>query len=393
MFEFVDKKGIMSQSVEMINRRCIVMSLFIQRRKEFINGNLQGLQQAVLITSPKNIYYLTGFYSDPHERFMGLLWQEKTGWTLILPRLDLQAAQEAVQGEIDLIGFGDDEPAQAKLRNWLTQSNYIEEIWIEQDIITYERWQWILEASPTVKMRNITPVIEQMRVIKTEEEVTKLQLVSSTTDQVLKLAMASFRRGMTENDLVAEIEYQAKKAGAEQMSFGTTVLGGEKSALPHGNAGSRKLEQGVLLIDFGLVMDGYCSDMTRTFHIGPWEEKMKLVYETVLDAEKRAIKEVKLGMTFSQVDRISRSSIEKTGYGDYFIHRLGHGLGLDVHEYPSVSSMNQEEVKEGMVFTIEPGIYIPGQGGVRIEDAVVMKPDGAVSLTSYPKEVDEVVIE
>jgi Xaa-Pro dipeptidase len=243
-----------------------------------------------------------------------------------------------------------------------------------------------------MRIHNIIPVLNKMRVIKTTEEISLLQEAGSKTDLVLKEALNRFQLGMTENDLVAEIEYQAKKAGAEQMAFGTSVLSEEKSALPHGNPTSKLLKQGVILIDYGMVINGYCSDMTRTFHIGPWEEKMRKIYETVLEAEKEAIQQVKIGMTFAEVDAIARDLIDQAGYGEYFIHRLGHGMGLDVHEYPSLGSGNNERVETGMVFTIEPGVYVPNLGGVRIEDAVVMGPDGAHTLTRFPKETNEVIL-
>lgn len=366
------------------------MSIYKKRREELISKIFET--DSILITSPKNVFYLTGFYSDPHERFMGLLWNVKVGWTLILPKLDVHAASLALDASIESIGFGDDEPAEQKLNLWLekTKSN---QLWIEENILTYDRIKWIYSYNEQLPLRNLSPFLNKLRVHKNAEEYTWLAEAGKKTDLVLKEALSRFQRGMSETDLVAEIEYQAKKAGAQQMAFGTSVLFAGKSALPHGKAADRRLDEGVLLIDYGMVIQGYCSDMTRTFHIGSWEDKIGEIYDTVLRAEKEAIRQVKIGMTFADVDALARQIIDEEGYGEYFIHRLGHGMGLDVHEYPSVGAGNNDLVGDGMVFTIEPGIYIPNFGGVRIEDSVIMRSEGAQTLTHYPKEKSQVILE
>lgn len=366
------------------------MSIYKQKRDKLISEITEA--GSILITNPKNVFYLTGFFSDPHERFMGLLWNSNEDWTLILPKLDLHAASLALDGSIKIIGFGDDELAEYKVKAWLERTS-TDQLWIEENIITYDRVKWIKSYKENLPLHNISPFLNKLRVQKSADEFALLAEAGKKTDIVLKEAMERFQIGMSETDLVAEIEYQAKKAGAEQMAFGTSVLFAEKSALPHGNPADRILDKGVLLIDYGMVIQGYCSDMTRTFHIGPWEDKIGEIYETVLRAEMEAIRLVRNGMTFAEVDGIARQIISEAGYGEYFIHRLGHGMGLDVHEYPSMGAGNNDRVGEGMVFTIEPGIYIPNFGGVRIEDAVIMSSDGAQTLTHYPKEKGQVILE
>lgn len=366
------------------------MSIYKKRREELISEISET--GSILIINPKNVFYLTGFLSDPHERFMGLLWNERVGWTLILPKLDLHAASLALDTSIESVGFGDDEPAEQKLNEWLEKTKS-DQIWIEENILTYDRVKWIYSYKENLPLHNLSPLLNKQRVRKSAEEFSFLAEAGKKTDLVLKEALDRFQRGMSETDLVAEIEYQAKKAGAEQMAFGTSVLFAEKSALPHGNPTDRKLDNGVLLIDYGMVIQGYCSDMTRTFHIGPWEDKIGQIYETVLRAEKEAIRQVKIGMTFAEVDALARQIIDEAGYGEYFIHRLGHGMGLDVHEYPSMGAGNNDIVGEGMVFTIEPGIYIPNFGGVRIEDSVIMRNEGAQALTHFPKEKSQVILD
>ncbi|WP_051541233.1 M24 family metallopeptidase [Caldalkalibacillus mannanilyticus] len=366
------------------------MSMYQKRRSACLDlrGNEQN--EAMLITNPKNIYYLTGFYSDPHERFLGLIWNNQE-WTLCVPRLDQSAAQQAVDKSIRIISYTDQEPIQEKIPSFFASKD-LTKIAVEKSFISYERVQWLIEAFKQIHIEDMTPTLDQLRMSKTKDEFAILKRAGEKTDQILKAALSLFSTSMTELDLVAEIEYQAKKMGADGMSFGTTVLGQEKSALPHGHSASKKLEKGTLLIDFGITLDGYCSDMTRTFHIGPWEPKMKKIYETVLRAEQTAIKSAAEGVSFGELDSIARQIIADEGYGEYFIHRLGHGLGLEIHESPSIHGLNNERISEGMVFTIEPGIYVPGLGGVRIEDAVFIEASKAISLTQFPTSVDEMVI-
>lgn len=166
------------------------------------------------------------------------------------------------------------------------------------------------------------------------------------------------------------------------------VLFGEKSGQPHGNPGADRLKKGdFVLFDLGVILDGYCSDITRTFAYQSISPKQEEIYETVLKAEQAALQLSKPGVRIGDLDLKARGIIEKAGYGDYFPHRLGHGLGISVHEYPSMSSANDTLLKEGMVYTIEPGIYVPDVGGVRIEDDVFVTKDGAEALTQYPKEL------
>ena len=172
------------------------------------------------------------------------------------------------------------------------------------------------------------------------------------------------------------------------MSFSTMVLFGEKSADPHGNPGLRQLKEGdFVLFDLGVVLDGYCSDITRTVAFGDINEQQREIYDTVLKAELAALEQSKPGTRIGDLDMTARDIITKAGYGDYFPHRIGHGLGISVHEFPSMSQNNDGILKEGMVYTIEPGIYVPGVGGVRIEDDVVVTKDGYKTLTNYPKEL------
>jgi Xaa-Pro dipeptidase len=349
-------------------------------------------EAALMVHDPKNVFYLTGFFSDPHERFMALFYHRAKGWALILPLLDVEAAKQKVETGIEVIGYGDHQSPEQVVTNWLSEAN-VTDIYIEELFISFARVKWLLAYRQEIQLHNLTPYLQRLRLVKTPEEISALMKAGETTDRVLEAALAQLKAGMTEIELAAELEYQGKKHGSEVMSFGTCVLYGAKSALPHGKPGQIKLEPGgLLLIDFGLVMDAYCSDMTRTFHLGEWGAEAQKIYDIVLQAETAALEAAKPGMTFEALDQIARDIIREAGYGDYFIHRLGHGMGIDVHEYPSVGAGNTETIEAGMVFTIEPGIYLPKLGGVRIEDAVYMTEQGAETLTSFPKDREHVLL-
>ncbi|MDP2689128.1 MAG: M24 family metallopeptidase [Deltaproteobacteria bacterium] len=196
------------------------------------------------------------------------------------------------------------------------------------------------------------------------------------------------RGGVTEKEAASLIELSFRKAGADGLAFDTIVASGPRAALPHGKASSKRVKRGELVVaDMGVALNGYNSDETRTFSVGRPSPEQRKVYQTVLDAQMRAIEKVAPGVKAAEVDSEARSLIEKAGYGKFFGHGLGHGVGLDVHEPPSLSPLSKETLEEGMVVTIEPGIYIPGWGGVRIEDMVLVMKDGFEVLTTTSKDL------
>ncbi|MER2259014.1 MAG: M24 family metallopeptidase, partial [Priestia megaterium] len=227
-----------------------------------------------------------------------------------------------------------------------------------------------------------------LRLIKDEREVEILQKAAALADFGVEVGVAALKEGITEMDVLAKIEYELKRKGIREMSFSTMVLFGEKTGEAHGNPGLRTLKPGdMVLFDLGVVLDGYCSDITRTVAYKSINDKQKEIYETVQRAEQAALEASKHGTRIGDLDMVARNIITEAGYGEYFLHRLGHGLGISVHEFPSMSRNNDDVLQEGMVYTIEPGIYIPGLGGVRIEDDVIITKDGYETLTKYPKEL------
>jgi Xaa-Pro aminopeptidase len=206
----------------------------------------------------------------------------------------------------------------------------------------------------------------------------------------LEEALKRFKIGMRESDLAAEIDYRNRKLGAEGPSFDTIVAAGERSALPHARAGGTKIQPGILLIDMGAFREGYASDMTRMAHVGPPAPKYKRAYRAVLEAQLAAIDAVKPGVTTNTVDRAARSTLKRHNLAREFVHSTGHGLGLEIHEGPRIGRKDKTKLEAGMAITIEPGIYIEGWGGIRIEDTVLVTARGCEVLTPTTKELREI---
>jgi Xaa-Pro dipeptidase len=227
-----------------------------------------------------------------------------------------------------------------------------------------------------------------LRLRKDEAEIAIMKKAAEIADKAVAAGIAAIEVGKTEAELVTLIESTMKELGASGPSFSTMVLAGDNSALPHGVPGNRKIQEGdFVLFDLGAVYEGYCSDITRTVVVGEPSDEQVLIYETVLAANLAGIAAAKPGLPALVVDIAARETITQLGYGEYFTHRVGHGLGIEIHEFPSMHSENTTEMVPGMTFTIEPGVYVPGVGGVRIEDDIVVTESGVEILTSYPKEL------
>jgi len=248
----------------------------------------------------------------------------------------------------------------------------------------YEKLKSLLKDKELVGFKNLP---EKIRMTKDEEEIENIGKAAEIGDCVFEEIKKIIRPGITERDLTIEIDYLLRKNGGEKPAFDTIVASGPRSSLPHATPTDRKIAEGdFLTFDLGTKFEGYASDMTRTLIVGKCTQEMRKIYDVVLRAQKEAISNVRPGVKFKELDSIARNIIKEKGYGDNFIHSLGHGIGLDVHESPRISKKGKGEVTKGMVFTIEPGIYIKGVGGVRIEDTVVVKDSGAEILTKSPKE-------
>jgi Xaa-Pro dipeptidase len=361
------------------------MSIYEVRRARILQWMKAEGVAVTLVTSPPNVYYLTGFDCHPHERFMALCLQADGTAALFVPTLEKEEAERS--GFPHVVTVSDTDDPMAKVRAEVGEGPFAK--WaIEKQHLTvarYEQLQTVFGSGETVGAEEL---LLQMRLCKDEAEIAIMRKAAEIADRAVEAGIRAIEIGKTEAELVAVVEAKMKELGASGTAFSTIVLAGEKSALPHGTPGSRAIQKGdFVLFDLGAVYEGYCSDITRTVVVGEPSAEQVTIYEAVLAANLAGIAATRPGLPALVVDQAARQTIEGFGYGEYFTHRVGHGLGIEVHEFPSMHGQNQQVMVPGMVFTIEPGVYIPGLGGVRIEDDVLVTEDGVEVLTSYPKEL------
>ncbi|WP_210610281.1 M24 family metallopeptidase [Priestia flexa] len=344
---------------------------------------------AAFISSTENVFYLTNFYTDPHERLLGLFVFPNTDPLLVCPFMEVNQAKSA-GWQYDVVGYEDHENPWELIHAALhkREINTIGRLAVEKEQLSFLRSEELKTLYQDVVFESVEEKMNELRVVKTQAEIDILQEAAALADYGVEVGVSALKEGVTEMDVLAKIEYELKRKGIREMSFSTMVLFGEKTGDPHGNPGLRTLKKGdMVLFDLGVVLDGYCSDITRTVAFGEISEKQQHMYETVNKALEAALSASKPGTRIGDLDMIARNLISEAGYGEYFPHRLGHGLGISVHEFPSMNRTNDDILKEGMVYTIEPGVYIPNVGGVRIEDDVVITKDGNKPLTKYPKKL------
>ena len=238
------------------------------------------------------------------------------------------------------------------------------------------------------RLRPTLGLVEEHRMVKEPAEVACLRAAVRLGSSLFDRAVAAIRPGVPERAVAAELEYAARQAGADGMSFETIVAAGARSALPHGLASAHPIpRRGFVVLDFGVILRGYCSDMTRTVHVGKPMAEARRLYQAVRDAQQAALDAVRPGRVVSEVDQAARSWLRRAGLARYFTHSTGHGVGLEIHEPPRIARGQPEVLRPGMVITIEPGVYVPGCGGVRIEDMVVVTTTACEMLTPTPKEL------
>jgi Xaa-Pro dipeptidase len=358
------------------------------RLTKLINWLQNEQIDTAFVSSTDNVFYLTNFHCDPHERLLGLFVFPQEEPILVCPKMEEEQVKNAGWG-YEIISYTDTDNPWEMISQSLQKRNInIERLAIETEHINVNRYETLKSLFKQATFVSAETKLHELRMLKDEKECAILQEAAKFADIAVDIGVSAIKEGVTELEILAKIEYELKKKGIHQMAFSTMVLTGANSALPHGIPGSNKITKGdFVLFDLGVIIDGYCSDITRTVAFGHVTDKQKEIYNTVLKAELAAIEACKLGTPLKNLDNIARSIITDAGYGDQFPHRLGHGLGIGVHEFPSLKADNKMPLQEGMCFTIEPGIYVPAVGGVRIEDDIFMKKDGAHILTSYPKEL------
>lgn len=341
----------------------------------------QGLSQ-LLVCDPRSIQYLTGAYVEPGERFLGLLLRAgESRPTLFLNKLF--TAPEGV--EADVVAFNDTDDPIALLAE---RCDAAAALGCDKNLPARFLIP-MMERNVAAGFALASDAVDDARAIKDDEERALMRAASATNDA----AMARFRElvheGATEQEIAGKLEDIYRELGAQGHSFAPIVSFGANAADPHHEPDGTVLKEGdVVLFDVGCRQDEYCADMTRTFFFGEPDEEQRRVYEIVRQANEAGRAAVHPGARFCDIDGAARKVIEDAGYGPYFTHRLGHQIGLDVHEPGDVSSVNEAQVQPGMCFSIEPGIYLPGRFGVRIEDLVIVTEDGCEVLNSYPRDLE-----
>lgn len=346
----------------------------------------QGFDKA-LIGDPMSIYYLTGIHIVPYERFYGLVIDVKNKeCTMINPSVDAGC----MKGEIKEVTYLDSDGPQAVIQ---TVIGNCEKLAVDMKYFSMMIGQMLQNFS--CKTEDLGDCIAKLRMKKDEKEIAELQYAAKIVDEALLYVSDKIKPGMTETQLQMMLfSYMTKYPGFIMDEFIIYVLGASKSANPHGKTSSDPLKEGdIILIDFCAYYNYYWSDITRCLFLGkPKEEKIVEIYEIVLQANLAAIAAVKPGAKAKDIDFAARDLITKAGYGGHFIHRTGHGLGLSVHEEPYITSVNELVLEEGMTFTIEPGIYLEGIGGVRIEDDILVTKDGCKVLTTTSKRLEDHIL-
>jgi len=337
----------------------------------------------LLITHLPNIRYLCGFTGSS-----GVLLVNRNAPVLFTDgRYKAQAHQELANVARVVISKGPPLLAAAQL----LQRRKLGKIGIEGEHLTVSAHAALRKAIGTrARLLSVTGAVEKLRMIKDAEEVARIRAAVNLGATLLDTALKSIRPGVKETEVAAELEFAARRAGAEAMSFETIVASGSRSAMPHGVATAIPIpERGFVVLDFGVILHGYCSDMTRTVYVGKSSAGERRMYEAVREAQEAAIHAVRAGVASGQVDRAARSLLQRAGLARHFTHSTGHGVGLEIHEPPRIARGQQEPLRAGMTVTIEPGAYVAEKGGVRIEDMVLVTETGCEVLTPAPKDFIE----
>lgn len=339
---------------------------------------LEKRLEALFVTGSVNRHYLSGFTGSSGY----LLITANKAYLLTDFRYMSQAPEQAKHFEVV-----EHRPKVSETLKELLGRERIRELGFEQQHMTYAAYVSYAAELADIRLTPTDSLVERLRMVKDESELAVMQEAAELADKTFAHLLTEIKPGITESDLALTIEFFMRKHGATSVSFETIVASGERSALPHGKASDRVLKSGEFVkFDFGAYYKGYCSDITRTVMLGKPGDKHRQLYDIVLEAQLYALEHMKPGMTGKEADALARDTIKRHGFGDYFGHSLGHGLGMEVHEAPRLSMMSDTVLQPGMTVTVEPGIYLPGFGGVRIEDDVVVTDTGVRRLTQSTKD-------
>lgn len=334
--------------------------------------------EALLITSSYNLRYASNFTGSTG---LSLITQDKAYFVTDF-RYTEQAADQAVGFEI----IKNTGPIYEEVKT-IVEKEKIKSLGFEKDFVTFSTFEQ-LKTLLSCELNPVSGLVESLREIKEEAEVETIQQAIKITEFAFEEILNDIKPGMTEIEVANKLDFLMREKGAAGVSFDTIVASGKRSAMPHGVASDKKIEKGdMITLDFGCYYNGYVSDMTRTFSLGDPGEELKKIHQIVLDANLKVTEQARAGVTGKKLDAVARDYITEKGYGEAFGHSTGHGIGLEVHEGPGINFRNENPLVIGNVITNEPGIYIPGLGGVRIEDDLLITEEGNKNLMTVTKEL------
>ena len=320
-------------------------------------SNFTGTAGSVLISQKKSVFITDFRYVEQAEK-------QCKGYEIVQQK---KSMKEEIANQVEKLG--------------------IKKLGFEQDYVTFAQYKEFESAFET-ELIPVSGIIEKLRLIKSESEIKILKEAARIADAAFEHIITFIQPGITELEVSNELEFFMRKAGATSSSFDTIVASGVRSALPHGVATEKRIEKGdFVTLDYGAYYQGYASDITRTIAVGEPSDKLKEIYRIVYEAQKRGVNGLKPGMGGKEADALTRDYITEKGFGEYFGHSTGHGIGLEIHEGPNLSLKSEYDLEPGMVVTVEPGIYIAGLGGVRIEDDTIITENGNELLTHSTKEL------
>jgi Xaa-Pro dipeptidase len=347
-----------------------------------------GLDGIVLMPGP-NMLYLSGMHTHVSERPILLFLPADDDPAVIIPRLEAVKAQQAGIPEDRIFAWGDDEGYMAAFQQacaHLELSDYL--LGVEAFHMRVLEYELLKRYAPGLTTTHAEPVMTALRLKKDADEIAAMQKATEVAETAIQNLIPRLKIGQTEKEIAAMLSQELTNAGSEANAFGPIVAGGPNSASPHAMPTNRPIQAGdLLVIDWGAIIDDYPSDITRTFAVGEVEPELARIYEVVREANTAGKAAARPGATGQDIDRAARGVIVAADYGDYFIHRTGHGLGLEIHEPPYIIETNTTPLEPGNTFTVEPGIYLPNRGGVRIEDNIVITEDGQLTLTTFSREL------
>ena len=339
----------------------------------------KGINQA-LISDPYSIFYLAEYLEHPGERFFAVLLDENSNHKLFINAL-FPLEQDL---ELEKVIYSDTDNPIELLAKYIPNGSVV-----GIDKVLPARFLLpLMNHLPENKFVDVSQIVDRVRMIKDEEEKELMRRASLLNDEACQRVISSISEGKSEKDVAKDLLAIHEELKVDGLSFDPIIAYGANGANPHGTVGDRYVKPGdAIIIDMGGIKDNYCSDMTRTVFWKQPSEKAREIFEIVLEAQKRGVAAVKPGVRFCDIDAACRDYITEKGYGEFFTHRTGHHIGLECHEYGDISSINETRCEPGMIFSIEPGIYLPGEFGVRIEDLVLVTEDGCEVLNKLNKEL------